>query len=60
MTTTSIAAILIGALVVVIRVANITHPDGVMFAILFGNIVAPLIDYLVMQVNVRRRRQRGG
>lgn len=55
-----IYGILIGALVVVIRVANITHPDGVMFAILFGNIVAPLIDYLVMQANIRRRARRGG
>jgi len=52
--------ILIGALVVVIRVANVTHPDGVMFAILFGNIVAPLIDYLVMQANIRRRVRRSG
>jgi Na+-transporting NADH:ubiquinone oxidoreductase subunit B len=55
-----IYGVLIGALVVVIRVANITHPDGVMFAILFGNIVAPLIDYLVMQANIRRRARRGG
>ncbi len=55
-----IYGILIGALVVVIRVANVTHPDGVMFAILFGNIVAPLIDYLVMRANIRRRRQRSG
>jgi len=54
-----IYGILIGSLVVVIRVANITHPDGVMFAILFGNIIAPLIDYLVMRANIRRRMQRG-
>lgn len=50
---------LIGSLVIVIRVANVTHPDGVMFAILFGNIVAPLIDYLVIRANIRRRRRRG-
>jgi Na+-transporting NADH:ubiquinone oxidoreductase subunit B len=49
---------LIGGLVVVIRVANVAHPDGVMFAILFGNIVAPLIDYLVMRANIRRRARR--
>ena len=49
---------LIGALVVIIRVANVAHPDGVMFAILFGNIVAPLIDYLVMRANIRRRARR--
>jgi Na+-transporting NADH:ubiquinone oxidoreductase subunit B len=53
-----IYGIMIGSLVVVIRVANVTHPDGVMFAILFGNIVAPLIDYLVMRANIRRRARR--
>jgi Na+-transporting NADH:ubiquinone oxidoreductase subunit B len=45
-------------LVVVIRVANVAHPDGVMFAILFGNIVSPLIDYLVVRANIRRRARR--
>jgi Na+-transporting NADH:ubiquinone oxidoreductase subunit B len=50
--------LLIGALVVVIRVANVAHPDGVMFAILFGNIVSPLIDYLVVRANIRRRARR--
>jgi Na+-transporting NADH:ubiquinone oxidoreductase subunit B len=29
-----------------------------MFAILFGNIVAPMIDYLVMRANIRRRARR--
>ncbi|MCP4315260.1 MAG: NADH:ubiquinone reductase (Na(+)-transporting) subunit B [Hyphomicrobiales bacterium] len=53
-----IYGILIGGLVVVIRVANVAHPDGVMFAILFGNIVAPLIDYVVMQANIKRRERR--
>ncbi len=52
--------ILIGSLVVVIRVANVAHPDGTMFAILFGNIVAPLIDHLVMRANIRRRARRDG
>ena len=47
--------LLIGAVVVLIRVTNSTHPDGVMFAILFGNILAPLIDYVVMYANIRRR-----
>lgn len=55
-----IYGILIGGLVVVIRVANVAHPDGTMFAILFGNIVAPLIDYLVMRANIRRRARRDG
>ncbi len=50
--------ILIGGLVVLIRVANVAHPDGVMFAILLGNIIAPLIDYVVMGANIRRRARR--
>jgi len=49
---------LIGSLVVVLRVANIAHPDGVMYAILFGNMTAPLIDYAVVRANVRRRERR--
>lgn len=48
----------IGAVVILIRVTNSTHPDGVMFAILFGNILAPLIDYVVMYANIRRRVKR--
>jgi len=55
-----IYGILIGSLVVVIRVANVAHPDGTMYAILFGNIVAPLIDHLVMRANIRRRARRDG
>lgn len=50
--------LLIGAVVILIRVTNSTHPDGVMFAILFGNIFAPLIDYVVMYANIRRRQRR--
>jgi Na+-transporting NADH:ubiquinone oxidoreductase subunit B len=53
-----IYGLLVGALVILIRVANSTHPDGVMFAILFGNILAPLIDHGVMQANIRRRMRR--
>jgi len=52
--------LLIGALVVVIRVANVAHPDGVMFAILFGNVTAPLIDHIVVRANIRRRAMRSG
>jgi Na+-transporting NADH:ubiquinone oxidoreductase subunit B len=55
-----IYGLLIGALVVVIRVSNVAHPDGVMFAILFGNITAPLIDHLVVRANIRRRARRCG
>ena len=52
--------LLIGAMVIIIRVTNSTHPDGVMFAILFGNILAPLVDYLVMYANIARRLRRSG
>ena len=55
-----IYAILIGVLVVVIRVANHSHPDGVIFAVLLGNIFAPLIDYIVIQLHIRRRARRHG
>ncbi|MFA5088616.1 MAG: NADH:ubiquinone reductase (Na(+)-transporting) subunit B [Candidatus Omnitrophota bacterium] len=46
---------LVGALVMVIRVLNPAYPEGVMLAILFMNIVAPLIDYLVVESHIRRR-----
>jgi len=45
----------IGFLVVLIRVANPAFPEGMMLAILFANVFAPLIDYLVVQVHIRRR-----
>lgn len=53
-----IYGILIGFMVVLIRVANPAFPEGVMLAILFANVFAPLIDYFVMQANVRRRMRR--
>jgi len=53
-----IYGLLVGVMVIVIRVGNSHHPDGVMFAILFANIFAPLIDYLVMWSNIRRRAKR--
>ncbi len=55
-----IYGLLIGFLVVLIRAANLHHPDGVMFAVLLGNIFAPLIDYLVVRANIRRRAKRNG
>jgi Na+-transporting NADH:ubiquinone oxidoreductase subunit B len=53
-----IFGILIGVMVVLIRVVNPAFPEGVMLAILFGNICAPLIDYFVVRANVRRRMHR--
>lgn len=55
-----IYGLLIGVMIVLIRVANPSHPDGVWFAVLLGNIFAPLIDYMVIWANIRRRTQRGG
>ncbi len=49
---------LIGFLTWVIRVINPAFPEGIMLAILFGNIFAPLIDYFVIRANVRRRIRR--
>lgn len=49
---------LIGALAVLIRIANPSQPDGVMLAILLGNIFAPLIDYGVVWANIKRRARR--
>lgn len=50
---------LIGVLTVLIRVWNPAYPEGVMLAILFMNIFAPLIDHYVVQANVKRRLSRG-
>lgn len=46
---------LIGLMTVLIRVVNPAFPEGIMLAILFGNVFAPLIDYFVVQANVKRR-----
>ena len=50
--------ILIGVMLVMIRVINPAFPEGMMLAILFGNLFAPLIDYFVMQANIKRRAAR--
>lgn len=49
---------LIGALAIFIRVLNPGFPEGMMLAILFMNIFAPLIDYFVVQHNISRRANR--
>lgn len=51
---------LIGFMVVMIRVLNPAFPEGMMLAILFGNVFAPLIDHFVVQANIRRRARRNG
>mgnify|MGYP003572590239 CR=1 FL=1 len=45
----------IGALTVMLRVFNPAYPEGVMLAILFMNIFAPLIDHFVIRVRLRKR-----
>jgi Na+-transporting NADH:ubiquinone oxidoreductase subunit B len=50
--------LLIGVLVVLIRVINPAYPEGMMLAILFMNLFAPLIDYFVIQANIKRRSAR--
>lgn len=52
--------LLIGVMAVLIRVLNPGFPEGMMLAILFGNCLAPLIDYLVVQRNMQRRLARHG
>lgn len=47
---------LIGMMVILVRVVNPAFPEGVMLAILFGNVFAPLIDYFVVDSNVKRRK----
>ena len=49
---------LIGVMVVLIRVVNPAFPEGMMLAILFGNLFAPLIDNFVIQANIKRRLAR--
>ncbi|GAB3387466.1 Na+-translocating NADH-quinone reductase subunit B [Azotobacter armeniacus] len=49
---------LIGLMVVLIRVVNPAFPEGMMLAILFGNLCAPLIDHFVVQANIKRRLAR--
>ncbi len=51
---------LIGSLAIIIRTANPAYPEGVMLAILLGNIFAPLVDYCVVQANIKRRVLRHG
>lgn len=53
-----IYGIVIGFMVAMIRVVNPAYPEGMMLAILFGNMVAPVIDYFVVQANIKRRAAR--
>jgi Na+-transporting NADH:ubiquinone oxidoreductase subunit B len=50
--------IMIGFMCVMIRVLNPAFPEGMMLAILFANLWAPLFDYFVVQGNIKRRMAR--
>ena len=49
---------LIGVMVILIRVVNPAYPEGMMLAILFANLFAPLIDHFVVEANIQRREAR--
>ncbi|MDQ3100712.1 MAG: NADH:ubiquinone reductase (Na(+)-transporting) subunit B [Bacteroidota bacterium] len=49
---------LVGLLSILIRVVNPAYPEGVMLAILFMNVMAPLIDHYVVEANIKRRQKR--
>ncbi len=49
---------LIGVMTVLIRVVNPAYPEGIMLAILFANIFAPLMDHFVVRANIKRRLAR--
>ena len=53
-----IYGLLIGILIIIVRVFNPAYPEGTMLVILFGNCFAPLIDYYVVEVNIKRRMKR--
>lgn len=50
--------LLIGFMTWLIRVVNPAFPEGIMLAILFANVFAPVIDHFVVQANVKRRLKR--
>jgi Na+-transporting NADH:ubiquinone oxidoreductase subunit B len=49
---------LIGAIGLIIRVINPAYPEGWMLSILLLNVFAPLIDYYVIEANIKRRMNR--
>ncbi len=49
---------LVGLMCVLIRVVNPAYPEGMMLAILFANLFAPLIDHFIVEANIKRRAKR--
>ena len=48
---------LIGVTVILIRVINPAFPEGMMLAILFANLFAPVIDHMVISNNIAKRKR---
>ncbi|MCB0737053.1 MAG: NADH:ubiquinone reductase (Na(+)-transporting) subunit B [Bacteroidetes bacterium] len=46
---------LIGFFAILVRVLNPAYPEGIMLAILFFNVFAPLIDHYIVEANIKRR-----
>ena len=53
-----IYGLMVGLLGLLIRVVNPAYPEGIMMAILFMNVMAPLIDHYVVSANINRRMKR--
>jgi Na+-transporting NADH:ubiquinone oxidoreductase subunit B len=51
---------LIGLLVIMVRILNPAFPEGMMMAILFANICAPLFDFIFVNRNIKRRIKQNG
>ena len=49
---------IVGAMAIIVRVKNPGYPEGMMLAIFFGNMIAPLIDYCVVECNISKRAKR--
>ena len=49
---------LVGFFAIMIRVFNPAYPEGIMLAILFMNVMAPLIDHYVVEANITKRKKR--
>ena len=50
-----IYGLMIGGLVIIIRTINPAYPEGVMLAILIGNVFAPLLDHLAINFRIKKR-----
>lgn len=48
----------VGAMAIIVRVMNMGYPEGMMLAIFFGNMIAPLIDHCVVSANISKRAKR--